>query len=43
MYTCQRTQGSPSIGLILLTPKATAQPPENLRQQWEQFKARWNK
>jgi hypothetical protein len=23
--------------------KATAQPPENLRQQWEQFKARWNK
>jgi hypothetical protein len=23
--------------------KATAQPPESLRQQWEQFKARWNK
>jgi hypothetical protein len=23
--------------------KATAQPPDSLRQQWEQFKARWNK
>jgi tetratricopeptide (TPR) repeat protein len=23
--------------------KATAQPPESLRQQWEQFKSRWNK
>jgi hypothetical protein len=23
--------------------KATAQPPESLRQQWEQFKTRWNK
>jgi tetratricopeptide (TPR) repeat protein len=23
--------------------KATAQPPENLRQQWEQFKTRWDK
>jgi hypothetical protein len=23
--------------------KATAQPPESLRQQWEQFKSRWDK